>query len=166
MTINRPEEPRLGQERQAQIRAMLIAETRTTASRNRRPLAVAAAATVGLVVVGGTAAAWVAASRPDDPNSAYCSVSVTTDRDVWERHGITSAVNADTGQQSRLQAIEACAKAWRMGIAAQDGARANMAGEYSVPITLTACIVENQLVVYPGPAKVCRQLGVPQAVLD
>lgn len=51
---------------------------------NRRPLSVAAIATVSVVIVGGTAAAWVAVSRPDDAYSVYCSASVTTDPDVWK----------------------------------------------------------------------------------
>lgn len=64
----------MGADRTAQIREVLMTETRNGAStvlpfRSRRPLSVAAIATVSVVVVGGTAAAWVTVSRPDEATS-------------------------------------------------------------------------------------------------
>lgn len=129
--------------------------------------AVAAAATFeatheALVVVGGTAAAWVAVSRPEDTYSVYCSASLTTDSDVWKQHGASTATNADTGLRSPLDAIDACAAMWRTGPLARDSVPADQIPPDSVP-SLTACVVDGQLVVYPGSAEVCAQLQVSAA---
>ena len=50
----------------------------------RRRWVIVAAAATGLVAVAGSAAAWVTASRPDDPYSGYCSRSVSLDEDIWK----------------------------------------------------------------------------------
>ncbi len=125
-------------------------------------MAVAAVATTSVLVVGGTAAAWVAASRPDDPNNAYSSSEASTDRDEWALHGVGTAVNADTCKQDRLNAVEVCADLWRTGVVREPGTHQSPSGQYPVP-TLTACVVDDQLVIYPGGPGVCGQLKVPAA---
>lgn len=167
MITDRPADPRMSADRSAQIREALMAETlnevaTVTPFRGRRPLSVAAIAAASVVVVGGTAAAWVAVSRPDDAYSAYCSASVTTDPDVWKQHGASTATNADTGVRSPLDAIDACAVMWRTGTLTGDGTPTNQTGSAAVP-DLTACVVDGQLVVYPGKDGVCAQLKVPAA---
>lgn len=162
MTSTGPAAPRMSAERTRQLRAAIMAETRTSNGRGRRPLAVAAVATTSVLVVGGTAAAWVAVSRPDDPNNAYCSAEASTDRGVWALHGVGTAVNADTGKQDRLNALEVCAGLWRAGVVREPGARPSPSGTYRVP-GLVACVVDDQLVIYPGGPGVCGQLKVPAA---
>ncbi len=81
----------------------------------RRRWVIAVAAATGLVAVGGSAAAWVTASRPDDPYSGYCSRSVTLDEEVWKQTGFTQATDAQ-GHRDVPDAISSCATAWRMGI--------------------------------------------------
>lgn len=174
MSESRPQEPRMSDDRAAQIREVLMAETREEAAtgkatitslRSRRPLPVVAIAAASVVVVGGSAAAWVAVTRPDDAYSAYCSASVTTDPDIWKQHGVSTATNADTGVRSPLDAVDACAAIWRTGTLTGDtgeGASTNQPRTATVP-ALTACVVDGQLVVYPGPVEVCAQLKVPAA---
>lgn len=124
----------------------------------RRRWVIAAAAAAGLVAAGGSAAAWVTASRPDDPYSGYCSRSVTLDEDVWKQTGFTQATDAQ-GHRDVPDAISSCANAWRMGIMT-DLATALSTANYPVP-ELTACVVDDLLVIYPGDADTCRRLGVP-----
>ena len=84
-------EPRLAPERSAQLRAGLLTEITRRPARSRRRftgIAITAAATL---TVAGTAAAWVAMTRPDDPNEGYCATSVTLDPDVWRTHGVVTA---------------------------------------------------------------------------
>ena len=172
MSTNSPDGPRMSEHRAAQIREALMAEIRNEAGHDntatapfrnhRRTWSVVGVTAASVVVVGGTAAAWVAVSRPDDAYSAYCSASVTTDPDIWKQHGATTATNADTGVRSPLDAIDACAAMWRTGTMTSDGASTGQAGAADVP-ELTACVVEAQLVVYPGPATVCAELKVPAA---
>jgi hypothetical protein len=119
---------------------------------------IAAAAATGLVAVGGSAAAWVTASRPDDPYSGYCSRSVTLDEDVWKQTGFTQATDAQ-GHREVPDAIGSCATAWRMGVMT-DPATASSTANHPVP-ELTACVVDDVLVIYPGNADTCRRLGVP-----
>ncbi len=168
MNTTRPDEPRMSKDRAAQIREVLMAEVRNGASttsrfRGRRPLSVAAIAAASVVVVGGTAAAWVAVSRPDDAYSVYCSASVTTDPDVWKQHGASTTTNADTGVRSPIDAIDACAAMWRIGLSDGDGAPTKQTGSGAVPDQVTTCVVDGQLVVYPAPTGVCAQLNVPAA---
>ena len=171
MSTNSPDGPRMSDHRAAQIREALMAETRdetgrdsaaTAPFRNRRTLSVVGVTAASVVVVGGTAAAWVSVSRPDDAYSVYCSASVTTDPDIWKQHGATTATNADTGVRAPLDAIDACAAMWRTGTMTGDRAPTEQAGPATVP-DLTACVVDAQLVVYPGPAAVCAELKVPAA---
>lgn len=171
MSTNRQDGPRMSEHRAAQIREALMAETRREAGRgnavatpfrNRRTWSVVGVAAASVVVVGGTAAAWVAVSRPDDAYSAYCSASVTTDPEIWKQHGATTATNADTGVRSPLDAIDACAAMWRTGTLTGDGDQPTQAVVATVP-ELTACVVDAQLVVYPGPPAVCTELKVPAA---
>lgn len=167
MSTNRPDNPRLSKHRASQLRQAILTEVglesaHATPSRRRRSLTALAIAATSVVVVGGAAAAWVTASRPDDPYSVYCSPNVTTDPDVWKRHGASTVTNADTGVRSSLDAIGACSTMWRTGTLPGDVGHDNLTGSGAVP-TLTACVVEGHLVVYPGPAGVCHQLQVPAA---
>ena len=84
---------------------------------------------------------------------------------MWALHGVGTAVNADTGQQDRLNAVEACAGLWRAGAVRKPGTRESPSGEYPVPV-LTACVVDDQLVIYPGGPGVCGELKVPAAELN
>ena len=152
-------EPRLTPERSAQLRAGLLTEITRTPARARHRftgIAITAAATL---TVAGTAAAWVSMTRPDDPNEGYCATSITLDRDVWTTHGVVTAVDAQ-GNRDPLKGVEACAAAWRMGILT-----APDVPQGQVP-ALTACVVEGNLVVYPGDPTTCQRLGVPQAIID
>ena len=152
-------EPRLAPERSAQLRAGLLTEITRRPARARRRftgIAITAAATL---TVAGTAAAWVAMTRPDDPNEGYCATSVTLDRDVWSTHGVVTAFDAQ-GNRDPLKGVEACAQAWRMGLLTAPDI---VVGQ--VP-TLAACIVEGNLVVYPGDPSTCERLGVPAAITD
>lgn len=152
-------EPRLTPERSAQLRAGLLTEiTRTPARSCRRftGIAITAAATL---TVAGTAAAWVSMTRPDDPNEGYCATSITLVRDVWTTHRVVTAFD-DQGNRDPLKGVEACAQAWRMGILTAPDI---VVGQ--VP-PLTACVVEGNLVVYPGDPATCQRLGVPQAITD
>ncbi|MDN5764426.1 MAG: hypothetical protein L0H96_19905 [Humibacillus sp.] len=124
----------------------------------RRRWVIAAAATTALVAGAGSAAAWVVASRPDDPYGGYCSRSVTLDEDVWKQTGFTQATDAQ-GHRDVPDAIGSCATAWRMGIMT-DPANASSTANHPVP-ELTACVVDDVLVIYPGNADTCRRLGVP-----
>lgn len=126
-------------------------------SRRRRWVIVVAAA-AGLAAGAGSAAAWVTASRPDDPYSGYCSRSVTLDEDVWKQTGFTQATDA-RGHRDVPDAISSCATAWRMGIMT-DPATASSTANLPVP-ELTACVFDDVLVIYPGDADTCRRLGVP-----
>lgn len=152
-------EPRLAPERSAQLRAGLLTEITRRPARARRRftgIAITAAATLS---VAGTAAAWVAMTRPDDPNEGYCATSVTLDPDVWRTHGVVTAVDAQ-GNRDPLKGVEACATAWRMGILTAPDVTPGQ-----VP-ALVACVVEGNLVVYPGDPTTCQLLGVPDAITD
>jgi ferric-dicitrate binding protein FerR (iron transport regulator) len=152
-------EPRLTPERSAQLRAGLLTEVTRTPARSRRRftgIVITAAATL---TVAGAAAAWVSMTRPDDPNEGYCSSSVTLDPDVWTTHGVITAFDAQ-GNRDPLDGLEACAQAWRMGILTAPNVPPGQ-----VP-ALTACVVEGNLVIYPGDPTTCQRLGVPAAITD
>ncbi len=124
----------------------------------RRRWVIAAAAATGLVAGAGSAAAWVTASRPADENTGYCSRSATLDEDVWKQTSFTQATDAQ-GHRSVPDAIDSCATAWRMGVMT-DPANASSTANHPVP-ELTACVVDDLLVIYPGDANTCRRLGIP-----
>jgi hypothetical protein len=156
----RPGAPLLAPERAAQIRSVVLAEITRSAgrpARTGRRLAVAVAAgVVGVAVAAGSAAAWVSVSRPDRPNEAYCSSSVTLDRDVWGLRGVAAATSAD-GRPDTVSAVDACTIMWQM----DRGGPPSSTGTKPAGHT-AACIVEGTLVIYPDPTA-CRTLGVPRA---
>ncbi|MGO4361689.1 hypothetical protein [Terrabacter sp. RAF57] len=124
---------------------------------HRRRAAVIAAASVAVVAAGGSAAAWVAATRPSDPFSGYCSPAVTLDREVWAHRGFAVAEGSD-GSRSVPDALEVCATMWSTGIVT--GGEPRQPGSTTVP-ELTACVIDDTLVVFPAGAGVCRQFGLP-----
>lgn len=161
MSSQRPGDPRLSQERVTQLKGAVLAQTnRTTPRKLTRPVAVAAVATISVLGLGGTAAAWVVATRPDNDHQAYCATTVTTDRDVWSQNGVAAATGPD-GIPSAFDAVDACAAGWRIGALSEPGAQPGADGQFPVPV-LTACVVEGQAVVYPAGSEVCSELGVPQ----
>ncbi len=160
MTNQRPQGPRLSEVRVAQIKGAVLAQTSVSSPhRSWRPVAVAAVATLSVLGLGGTAAAWVVATRSDNDHQAYCSTAVTTDRDVWGQHGVGAASGPD-GVPSAFEAVDACAAGWRAGVLTLPGVKPNTDGRFPVPV-LTACVVDGEAVVYPAGPHVCSELGVP-----
>lgn len=143
-------EPELTESRLVEIREVVLDEVRgrSLARRPRRVTLVALGAAASFAVAG-SAAAWVNARRPPDPFLAYCAEVVTADRAVWSQRAIGSAF-VQGGTRSPLQAVETCEQMWRQGIVG-DG--------HTVPTELTPCLLEEQLVVYPGGPGTCRQVG-------
>lgn len=157
MTDPRRREPLLTAERAEQIRSIVLEEIARPPGRAGRRLALAAVGGIAAVALAaGTAAAWVSVARSDDPNGAYCSSSVTLDRDVWGARGVSAATSAD-GHPDRVSAVEACMIMWRM----DQGGPPSSEG-LKPPGHTAACIVEGTLVIYRDPAA-CRILGVPRA---
>jgi len=154
--------PGLDKQRTEQIRHALLSEVTREPKRRRRQIAAAGVATGVLLGLGvGSAAAWVSYARPDDPNVAYCSPTATLDGSPWTEHGI-SAVSGTDGAPTALDALAACAAAWRGGAMSHRGAPFDPTATNRVP-TLTPCVVGGVLVVFPAERAVCTSLGVPNA---
>lgn len=157
---NKAPEPSLTPERQAQIRQVVMAGLTTTPPKplRRRVVLVGACVACSITVAGGSAAAWVAMTTPDESNAGYCSPTVTTDRAVWELNGFSSV--AEPGAQvPQVEAINSCRAMWAAGIVRAPAAQAD--DPIEVP-PLSACVVEGQLVVYPA-SDACSRLRVALA---
>ena len=159
MTDSRAWPPELSPDRAGQIRSVVMAEVTAAPGvrvRRRRLLTVVAAVVAVLLAGAGTATALLHYAQPDDPSQGYCSPSATLERSVWEGFGFGSVQGPD-GSPEPLQALDACRAMWDAGIVTSpdlpDG-----------PPVLTACVIDGDLVVMPGDARVCARLGVPAVV--
>jgi hypothetical protein len=155
--------PQLDARRAAQIRSVVMAEVHDQAAprrRRRRILTVVAGAAAVLLAGAGTATAVLLYAQPDQANLGYCAPVASLDRAVWDRYAF-GAVQAPDGTWQTLDAVEACAamrQAGVLGAEFQDGGA-------NAPDELTACIVEGDLVVFPGGSGTCRRLGIPDAAV-
>jgi hypothetical protein len=151
-------EPALAPERQAAIRRVVMAGLTATPPRpmRRRVVLVSAGVACSITIAGGSAAAWVAMTTPDESNAGYCSSTVTADRGVWELNGFSSVAEPGARVQ-QVEAIDSCRAMWAAGIVRPPGAQTD--DPIEVP-PLSACVVEGQLVVYPE-SDACSRLRVP-----
>jgi len=155
--------PQLDPGRAAQIRSVVMAEIDDQAAprpRRRRILTVVAGAAAVLLAGAGTATAVLLYAQPDQANLGYCAPAASLDRALWDRYAF-GAVQAPDGTWQTLDAVEACAamrQVGALGAEFQDSG-ANASHE------LTACVVDGDLVVFPGGSGTCRRLGVPEAAV-
>lgn len=154
--------PQLDPGRAAQIRSVVMAEIDDQAAprRRRRILTVVAGAAAVLLAGAGTAAAVLLYAQPDEANLGYCAPAASLDRALWDRYAF-GAVQAPNGSWQTLDAVEACAAMRQAGVL---GAEFQDVGA-NAAVELTACIVEGELVVFPGERGTCRRLGVPEAAV-
>lgn len=151
---------------QAMLRALVVSEHRNTPHRSRRVATVSVIAGLGVVVVGGVAAAGVllAAKPATDRTTGRCYSTISSDfGDDFPGSSMANAARPG-GATPELPpvALEDCAAAWRAGAMAAPGSNPspNAAGEYPVP-PLVACVLPSgQAAVFPGPPTTCAALGL------
>lgn len=142
-------------------RGHLVAEISHARQRSPKALLIGAlVVVVGMVAVGGTAAAWSRFATPDDPTTAICSPVDHLLPDYEAKGSAVGPASPVGGDRPHVDAINGCALAWRYGIVHAPGVTPSPGDGNAVP-TLTACVTPDRiLVVFPAPSGVCERLGL------
>jgi hypothetical protein len=153
---------------EAMLRAKVVANHGQAPTRRRpRFVTVAVVGILGVIAVGGVAAAgaFLAPKPATDRGTGRCYSTISSD--FGDHFPGSSMGNAAPpgGAAPALPplAIADCAASWRAGAMTFPGTHPspNAAGDYPVP-PLVACVLPSgEAAVFPGPPSTCASLGLP-----